>query len=89
MKTKRKNNNLAPFAFLLVFIIVCMIIVNIKGATINELTINEFIKHLENNEITELQIITKVRSENYEVTGKLEDYEKNESFALYLPKSDE
>ena len=66
-----------------------MVIVNIKGVTINELTINEFTKHLESNEITELEIITKVRSENYEVTGKLKDYEENESFILYLPKSDE
>ena len=89
MKIKRKNNNLAPFAFLLIFIIICMVIVNIKGATVNELTINEFTKHLESNEITELEIITKVRSENYEVTGKLKDYEENESFILYLPKSDE
>ena len=89
MKIKRKNNNLAPFAFLLLFIIICMVIVNIKGVTINELTINEFTKHLESNEITELEIITKVRSENYEVTGKLKDYEENESFILYLPKSDE
>ena len=86
---KRKNNNLAPFAFLLVFIIICMIIVNIQGNKINELTINEFTQHLENSEITELQIITKVRSENYEVTGKLKDYKENESFILYLPKSDE
>jgi cell division protease FtsH len=89
MKMKRKNNNLAPFAFLLVFIIICMIIVNIQGNKINELTINEFTQHLENSEITELQIITKVRSENYEVTGKLKDYKENESFILYLPKSDE
>ena len=89
MKMKRKNNNLAPFAFLLVFIIICMIIVNIQGNKINKLTINEFTQHLENSEITELQIITKVRSENYEVTGKLKDYKENESFVLYLPKSDE
>ena len=85
----RKNNNLAPFAFLLVFIFICMIIVNIQGNKINELTINEFTQHLENSEITELEIITKVRSENYEVTGKLKDYKDNESFVLYLPKSDE
>ena len=89
MKTKRKNNNLTPFVFLLVFIIICMIIVNIQGNKVNELSINEFTQHLEKSEITELQIITKVRSENYEVTGKLKDYKDNETFILYLPKSDE
>ena len=86
---KRNNNNLTPFVFLFVFIILCMILVNFQGATVNEITIDEFTKYLDNSEITELQIITKVRSENYEITGKIESYEENESFILYLPKSDE
>jgi len=86
---KKKNNNLSPFIFLLVFIVLCMILVNIQGAKVNEVTIDEFTKYLNNNEITELKIITKVRSENYEVTGKIKDYEENETFTLYLPKSEE
>lgn len=86
---KRKNNNLAPFVFLLIFIVICMIIVNLQGSVVNELTINEFTNYLKNNEISELEIITKVRSENFEVTGKLKDYKDNETFILYLPKSDE
>ena len=86
---KKRNNNLMPFIFLFVFIIGCMILVNIQGNKINEFTIDEFTKHLDNNEISELEIITKVRSENYEVTGKLKDYKENESFILYLPISDE
>ena len=89
MKLKKKNTNLTPFVFLLVFIVGCMILVNLKGNVVNELSIDEFTKHLENNEIKELEIITKVRSENYEVTGKLKEYEDNESFVLYLPISDE
>ncbi len=89
MKIKNNKNSLFPYMFLLVFIIACLILVNIKGNIVNELTINEFTKHLENNEITELEIITKVRSENYEVTGKLKDYKENETFVLYLPISDE
>ena len=86
---KKKNNNLAPFVFLLVFIVMCMILVNFKGAVVNEITIDEFTQYLNNSEITELEIVTKVRSENYEVTGKIKDYEDNESFLLYLPISDE
>ncbi|MBQ2872672.1 MAG: ATP-dependent zinc metalloprotease FtsH [Bacilli bacterium] len=89
MKIKKRNTNLAPFIFLLVFIVGCMILVNLKGNVVNKFTIDEFTEHLENNEISELEIITKVRSENYEVTGKLKDYEDNESFVLYLPVSDE
>ena len=86
---KKKNNSLTPFVFLLVFIIICMVLVNFQGSKVNELTIDEFTKYLNSNQISELEIITKVRSENYEVTGKLKDYEDKESFILYLPVSDE
>ena len=86
---KKKNNSLLPYIFLLTFIIACMIIVNIGGKKVNELSANEFIEHLNKSEIKELKIITKVRSENYEVTGKLKKYKENESFILYLPVSEE
>jgi len=86
---KKRKTNLTPFIFLFVFIIICMILVSIKGNVVNELTIDEFTNYLKTNQITELEIITKVRSENYEVTGKIEGYEDNESFILYLPVSDE
>ena len=89
MKMKKKNNNLTPFVFLLVFIIGCMILVNLQKNVVNKITIDEFTKYLDNKQITELQIITKVRTENYEITGKINDYKENESFILYLPISDE
>ena len=66
---KKKTNNLTPFVFLLVFIVGCMILVNLQSNVVNKLTIDEFTKYLETNQITELEIITKVRSENYEITG--------------------
>lgn len=86
---KKKNNSLLPYIFLLVFIIACMVIVNMGSKKVNELSANEFIEHLDKSEITELKIITKVRSSNYEVTGKLKKYKENESFILYLPISEE
>ena len=89
MKTKKQTSNMLPYVFLLVFIVACLVIVNLKSKIINELTASEFITKLNNSEITELKIITKVRSENYELTGKLKDYKENESFVLYLPVSEE
>ena len=90
MKTKNvKTNSMLPYVFLLFFIVACLIIVNMKNKIINELTASEFITNLNDSKITELKIITKVRSENYEVTGKLNDYKENESFILYLPISEE
>ena len=86
---KKKTNNLMPYVFLLFFIIACMVVVNFKGKVINELTASDFITSLEKNEVEEVKIITKVRSDNYEVTGKLKNYKENESFILYLPVSEE
>ena len=86
---KKNNNSIMPFVFLLFFVIACMVYVNLNNTKVNELTASEFIKNLDEAKINELKIITKVRSDNYEVTGKLKDYDKNESFILYLPISEE
>ena len=86
---KKKTNSMIPFVFLLFFIIGCMVIVNLNRKVVHELNASDFITNLDDAKITELKIITKVRSENYEVTGKLKDYEDNETFFLYLPVSEE
>ena len=86
---KKKQNNLIPYVFLLVFIILCMIIVNIKGSIINEISTSEFMEALENDEIIEMTITNKVRSQNYKIEGKLKDYKENETFSLYIPLSEE
>lgn len=86
---KNKKTNLTPYIFLLFFIITCMILVNFKGNTVNDMNASEFMKALDDNKINEITIINKVRSENYEITGKLKDYKENEIFKLYLPISEE
>ena len=86
---KKKPNSMLPYIFLLFFIIGCMIFVNMNTKEIHELKASEFMKELNEGNITELKIVTKVRSENYQVTGKLKKYGENESFVLYLPVSEE
>ena len=86
---KKKQNSIIPFVFLLFFIIGCMILVNIGRKEVHELTASEFISNLDDSKIEELEIITKISSRNYQVTGKLKDYKENESFILYLPESEE
>ena len=86
---KKKKNSLIPYIFLFAFIVACMIFVNLGSKKVNELSANEFIEYLDNEQVTEVKMVTKVRSENYLVTGKLKTYEENESFELYLPISEE
>ena len=86
---KKKTNSMLPYIFLLFFIIGCMVFVNLNSKEIHELEASEFMKELNEGKISEIKIITKVRSENYQVTGKLNTYKENESFVLYLPVSEE
>ncbi|MCI6266687.1 MAG: ATP-dependent zinc metalloprotease FtsH [Erysipelotrichaceae bacterium] len=89
MNSKTVKKGLFPYVFLFCFIIVCLLIFNNFNTTVNELSYDEFISELNNNEIENLTIIPKTRSETYEITGKLKDYNENETFILNLPMSDE
>ena len=89
MNNKTVKKGLFPYVFLFCFIIVCLLVFNNFNTTVNELTYDEFIKELESNEITELNIIPKISSNTYELTGKLKDYDETETFTLTLPQSDE
>lgn len=89
MSNKTVKKGLFPYVFLFCFIIVCLLVFNNFNTTVNELTYDEFISELNNNEIENLNIVPKTRSETYEITGKLKNYDENETFKLSLPMSDE
>ena len=89
MNSKTVKKGLFPYVFLFCFIIVCLLIFNNFNTTVNELTYDEFIKELNGDEIAELNIVPKTRSETYEITGKLKDYDETETFILVIPRSDE
>jgi len=89
MNNKTVKKGLFPYVFLFCFILVCLLIFNNFNTKVNKLTYNEFISELNSNEVTDLNIVPKTRSETYEITGKLKDYEENETFVLTIPMSDE
>lgn len=89
MNKKSIKKSLAPYAFLLIFIIGCLIIFKMFNVKVNELSYDEFMKDLNGGKVTELTITPKVRTETYMLEGKLSDYAENESFILYLPQSEE
>ena len=91
MNRKKNNINkgLVPYVLLLLFIVGCLLFANSMKNKVNEFTYNEFTDYLDKGEISELRIVPKVNTQNYEITGKLKSYDEYESFKLYLPKSDE
>ena len=86
---KNMKKGLFPYVFLFIFIVTCLILVNGMNSKINELSYDEFMKSMSNNEIEELTITPKTRSNLYYIEGSMKDYEENEKFTLYLPLSDE
>ena len=86
---KKMKNNLYPYVFLLIFILVGIFIFSGFNSKINELTYDEFMNSMTNGKIEELNIIPKTRTNTYEITGRLKDYKDNETFIIYLPHSDE
>ena len=86
---KNMKKGLFPYVFLFIFIVTCLILVNSMNTKINELSYDEFIKSMSNNEIEELTITPKTRSNLYYIEGSMKDYDENEKFTLYLPLSDE
>ena len=86
---KKMKNNLYPYVFLLIFILVGIFIFSGFNSKINKLTYDEFMNSMTNGKIEELNIIPKTRTNTYEITGRLKDYKDNETFIIYLPHSDE
>ena len=89
MNNKSVKKGLFPYVFLFMFIVICLLIFNNFNTTVKQLSYDEFIKELNDNQVEELNIIPKTRSETYEITGKLKEYDETESFKLSLPMSDE
>lgn len=89
MNNREMKRNLMPYAFLLVFIIGCLLVFNLFNTKVNKLSYDEFIKNLNGGKITELTITPKVRTETYKLEGKIDEYDDNEYFILYLPRSEE
>ena len=89
MNKKTVKKGLLPYIFLFAFIIVLLFAYNTLNTNTHEITYDEFIKELNDNKITELNIIPKTRSQTYEINGKLKEYKDNEVFILNIPMSDE
>ena len=89
MNNKTVKKGLLPYILLFIFIFCSLLIVNTFNKTINKLSYDEFIKQLNEGQITELEIIPKTRTQTYKIGGKLKEYKENESFEITLPMSDE
>ncbi|MGM9835104.1 MAG: ATP-dependent zinc metalloprotease FtsH [Bacilli bacterium] len=78
-----KNNglkNAMPYIILIAIICGTLFFFNLQKYEVHELSTGELIKELENEKITELTITPSSNDSVYYLEGKLEDYDKTESF---------
>lgn len=89
MQNKKVKQGLLPYVFLLLIMLGVFYFVTIANQKINNLTYSEFMKALDSSEVTELEVKPRERASIYEVSGKLKNYGKNETFYVRLPLSEQ
>ena len=89
MQNKKVKQGLLPYVFLLLIMFGVFYFVTIANQKINNLTYSEFMKALDSSEVTELEVKPRERASIYEVSGKLKNYGKNETFYVRLPLSEQ
>ena len=91
MNNAKKNNtvkNAGPYIILLLVMCGILFILNMQSDKVHELTTGKLITALEKDEVTEIIITPKSSESVYYVEGKLEDYEKNESFSTLVVEAE-
>ncbi len=85
---KNVKRNISPYIALIFIIIVIYLITGGTG-TVNKLSYSEFQKELGNNKVEEITISPNAEGSTYNIEGRLKKYDKNESFYVVAPLSDE
>ena len=88
MNKKNVKRGLLPYVFLILLMLVIYYVFGATNVEVNKLTYSEFLSELENNKVTELTITPNSSQGLYVLTGKLEGYDKNETFSSTAVLSD-
>ena len=88
MKKNTVKKGLLPYLLLLVAVLFIMFSTNLFKNTVNILTYSEFESALNGGKVEELTITPRNSALVYEVTGKLEGYDENETFYAKIPLSE-
>ncbi len=88
MKKNTVVKTFMPYLLLFVVILCTMYLFDTLNKKTNTLNYNEFTTYLDEGKIEELTITPRSGSGVYSLSGKLEDYDANETFELIVPLSD-
>ena len=82
------RKSILPYVFLILILLSVFYLFNIGNAKVNRLTYDEFTKALDKGKVTEITIVPRERSVVYELSGKMKNYDDNETFFIRLPLTD-
>ena len=82
------KKGIVPYLFLVLLLFGVYYLFNVLNQKVNVLTYNELVEVLEDGSVTELSITPRQRAVIYEISGKLKDYDKNETFFIRVPLTD-
>lgn len=88
MNNKAKIKQTMPYGILIIVIICVLLMASIGNNKVNTLTYNELLNQFSEGKVTEIVTSEHTASGIYYITGKLEDYDKNEYFKVNAPLSD-
>jgi len=89
MDIKKVKKGIAPYFTLLLLGMAVLLLYSLFNTKIYDLSYDEFEQALSEGVVSELTLTPSARAYTYTVTGKLDDYNKNESFTVTTPLSDE
>lgn len=89
MSKKNIKRGLLPYLFLLLVLIGVMFFLNSMNSKVNVITYDEFMKNVAEGKVTEVTIVPRSRASVYEIKGKMNGYEENETFFLRAPLAEE
>ncbi len=88
MKKNNVTKQTMPYLVLLLVILGTLVFYNIGQTKVNKLTYDELITELSKDTVEKIEVTPKSNAGVYYITGKLEDYSKNEEFRVNVPLSE-
>lgn len=89
MNKKVVKRGLLPYLFIAIVAMGIFYFFNVLNQKVNVLTYDEFMKEMNDGKVSEIVVVPKERAQTYEVTGKIDGYQENETFFVRLPLSNE
>ena len=80
MSKKEVKKGIVPYVLMFIIMLGIFYFVSLSNKKVNNLSYDEFINYMNNNEITEVVIIPRNGAGVFEITGKIKSYAEDETF---------